>query len=45
MTAGVARRIILPFYPVYKRGQKKAVNVAAKSGQFREGKAGKGQFF
>jgi len=41
---GTARRILLPFYPEYVRGQEKAVTVAAKSGQFTSDETEKGQF-
>jgi len=40
---GAKRRILLPFYPALVRGQKKAVTVAAKSGQFTAGEVGWGQ--
>jgi len=43
MTAGAARRILLPFYPAQVRGQKKAVTVAEQSGQFTASEMGKVQ--
>jgi len=44
MSAGATRRILLPIYPAYVRGQEKAVIGAAKSGQLIAGEMGKGQF-
>jgi len=44
VSAGAARRILLPFYPTKVRGQEKAVTVAARLEQFRPDETGKGQF-
>jgi len=43
MATGAARIIFLLFYPAEIRGQKEAVTLVAKSGQFIEEEAVKGQ--
>jgi len=44
VSTGATRRILLPFYPAYVRGEEKAVTMALKSGQFTTDETEKGRF-